>query len=152
MLNEEELMNLSQYKYLYKIYIANNTFNIEKLKLIYINKKQCVFLEGDIVKISGNKNLFSEYNIDKAIEEAYDWFLSRKWTEQFLIISKNKLNIDKFEIRKDIKIKLIKNQIKDNKLKIVRINNSINFYNKDINSIQNKINDLEKELEELDKE
>lgn len=81
MLNEEELMNLNQYKYLYKIYIANNTFNIEKLKLIYINKKQCVFLEGDIVKISGNKNLFSEDNIDKAIEEMYDWFLSCKWTE-----------------------------------------------------------------------
>lgn len=148
MLNEEELMNLNQYKYLYKIYIANNTLNCERLKLIYINKNNLVYLDNDILKCIPNSKTCSENNIDYAIFNIYKLW-SRCEVSEWYIISKNKLNSKKIKECKDTKTAVIKSKIK-NLEKLINSNKYyFDLYSNELNKLYKEVNTLKKELEEL---
>lgn len=90
----EPLNNLSQYKYVYKIYMANNGLNIEKFKIVYINKSQIVYVENDIAKLRERKYCYSVEEIQKIVERAIEGWNRSKWSTNFYIISKEKINTE----------------------------------------------------------
>lgn len=150
----EPLNNLSQYKYVYKIYMANNKLNIERLKLIYSNKDCIVILEGNNVRTIDSKVVYLEENLDSAIRAAYSSWKKHYFTNEYFILFKNKVdNTTSKEITAtpSIKISVLEKEIEKIRTNIEIRRNWISGYEREIEKFEQQILSLELEISELSK-
>lgn len=118
---------MNNHKYLYKVYFANETYNLEKYTVIYENKNFVVIVlksKDDIAKIERRK-IKEEFKCDDS-----DLVFDTSYCKYFF-------NVDNFDIDKVIKFSKrysikheleLAERIMNNNL--ARYNNSVKKYNK----------------------
>ena len=109
----ESLNNLSQYKYIYKIYFINKIVHTERFPIEYISKNACYYSNGSgyLTKVDCCK-LNTEKDISNICTEIIlnNYYLLMPW-KNFYIISKNKIDEKVIEVTKTSKKDLIIKQI-----------------------------------------
>lgn len=143
------IKNLSQYKYAYKIYIANEKLNSERIKLIYVNKECIIVSEGDKVRTISSRFVFLEEELESAITLTLGFWIKYKIPNEYFIISKNKLDKNKIRENKYTRINIIKKRIEDKRREIEKNQKWIESYKKQIERFEKQIISLELEMSEL---
>lgn len=118
---------MNNHKYLYKVYFANETYNLEKYTVVYENKNFVVIVlksKNDIAKIERHK-IKEEFKCDDS-----DLVFDTSYCKYFF-------NVDNFDIDKVIKfskrysikheLELAENIMNNN---LARYNDSVKKYNK----------------------
>lgn len=151
----EPLNNLSQYKYAYKIYMANNKLNSEKVNLIYCNKNCIVILDGDNVRTISSSVIYLEEELDSAIKDAINHWEKYRFVDSYFILLRNKMESSKIkEIteNKEAKIAVLKKEIESQRNETERLRRYIKGHERTIERLEKRILSLELELSELLKE
>lgn len=135
--------------------MSNNGLNIEKFKIVYISKSQIVYVENDIAKLRERKYYHSVEEIPKILERAVDGWNRGKWSTNFYVISKEKINIENIKVDLNFEkysieqeILRLERGIKKNKYDIKTKENDIQIAENKIKELKLRINDLSEKDEE----
>lgn len=147
-----DFKNLSQYKYVYKFYMANNGLNIEKFKIVYINKSQIVYVENKIAKLTEKKYYHSIEEIPTIVNRAIEGWYKGRWTTNLYVISKEKINTESIKVDLNFKKYSIEQEISKLENEVKRKRYNIGLEERDIQRIGNKIDSLKLQINDLSKE
>lgn len=143
--NNIDFKNLYQYKYVYKFYFANKKLNVEKFQIVYINKKQVVYVENDKAITTPLSYFYTKDGLDNILETiAQSWYRDN-WSIMRYMIAKEKLDVKNIKISPTAKEYFAKEQIKNLKRNIEKTK-------RDIELAENRLQRLVKEKESLELE
>lgn len=147
-----DFKNLSQYKYVYKFYFANEKLNIEKFKVVYINKEQIVYVENNIAKLKSLKYFRGTEEIPEILKRIADGWYKGRWTINSYVVSKEKIDTEAIKLDLDYKAYFIEQEILKLEREIKERKFNISMQEDYVNGIERKLNNLRSQINELSEE